>query len=396
MKKNNTLLLILLLMGTLTQISADIYTPSLAAIAHAFHATLGQVQLTMTWFIFGVAITGLIYGPLSEGIGRRSTIMIGLVIALIGTVFCLVAKNIIWLQMGRLIQGLGLGATSALWRSIFRDAYSGEEMARVASFLTNMIVVSVILAPFLGGYIQQYAGWHFVFIVLFMWIAFVLLTVVFLFKETGTHHGKHRLNAMFMFQAYRELLTSRLFMGMSISVLLTYGGLFTWITAGPIILIHGAKISPVVFGYLCILIGFSYVLGSTINSRCIKKEGIHFMLKVGWLIMFLAGLLTLLGYFIAGINVYVVLLPAFFFVLGTTFVFANAIAVAFTPFGHIAGYCGSLYSCIQLLGGVLFTALSSYFNTNSQLPMAWMFMASGLLAWVVFRIFVKEDKHEAT
>ncbi len=382
-------LLVILLVGTLTQIATDIYTPSLPAISQALHTTLGAVQLTMTWFILGVALTGLFYGPLSEVIGRRWAIIIGTVIAIIGSVVCLFAKDIMWLQIGRLIQGLGLGAASALWRSIFRDTYSGETMAKMASYLTNVIILSVIAAPFIGGYIEQYANWRVTFIVLLAWMIVVLFIVAFFFKETGQHYGKHRFSVKFLLSAYRELLLSRLFMGMCFCVLLTYGGLFTWITAGPVVLIHGAHISPVLFGYLSIFVGAAYSIGGTVNGKLVKKFGMTKMLISGWTLMLIAGLLTLLGKVIFGINVYVVLIPALLFLIGSTFIFANAVAAAFTPFGHIAGYAGSLYSSIQLLGGVIFTALLSHFNTSSQLPMGWMFVASGAFAMAVFVVIAK-------
>lgn len=382
-------LIIVLLVGTLTQIATDIYTPSLPAIAQHFQSSLGAAQLTMTWFIFGVAITGLVYGPLSEGIGRRWTIIIGTLIALLGTIICFTTDSIHGLQLGRLIQGIGLGAASALWRSIFRDAYSGAEMARLASYLTNIIILSVIAAPLLGGYIQHYAGWRMIFAVMLGWMLLVLLIVIFLFKETGQHHGKHRLNLKFMLSAYSELLHSRLFMGMSLCVLLTYGGLFTWITAGPVVLIHGAKISPVLFGYLAIFVGAAYAIGGTTNGKLVKKLGIPTMLISGWILMLVAGVSTLLGYYLFGIHTIVVLGPALLFIFGSTFIFANATALSFTPFGHIAGYAGSLYSSIQLFGGVIFTALLSLFNTNNQVPMATMFIASAVLAMLVFLLLAK-------
>ena len=85
------LLLGIILIATLTQITTDMYIPSLSAIAHHFHITMGQSQGTMAAFILGVAITTLIYGPISEVIGRKLTIIVGICIAMVGTLclyFC--------------------------------------------------------------------------------------------------------------------------------------------------------------------------------------------------------------------------------------------------------------------------------------------------------------------
>jgi DHA1 family bicyclomycin/chloramphenicol resistance-like MFS transporter/DHA1 family 2-module integral membrane pump EmrD-like MFS transporter len=393
-KKHSLLiLLVIILVGTLTQISTDIYTPSLPSITHLLRGSLGQAQLTMTWFMFGIAITNLLYGPLCEGIGRRWTIVIGNSLAIIGTLLCLTAHSIHALQEARLVQGLGLGASAALWRSIFRDTYSGKEMAKMGSYLTNVIILSVIIAPFLGGYFEQYLGWRSTFVFLFIWTILVTIIVLFFFKETGQHFGKHRLSLPFMCKAYGELLSSRVFMGFSLCVFLSYGSLFAWMTAGPVVLIHGAHIKPVLFGYLMILTGIAMALGGFANAKLVHKFGTAKLMTFGWSLMALAGALTLCGKILFGINVYDIIIPAMLFIFGTSFIFSNAVAGAFTPFGHIAGYAGSLYACIQLLGGVVFSAYLSHLNTSSQAPMAWMFIISGVTAFLAYRFMLK--KHVA-
>lgn len=386
---NKLILLIIVLSATLMQISTDIYTPSLPSIAHGLNTTLGQAQLTISWFMIGIAITTLLYGPISEVIGRRWTITIGNCIAIGGTLLCLNALNIEMLQVGRLIQGIGLGAAAALWRSIFRDTYSGPTMAKVGSYLTNIIIASVIAAPFLGGYLEQYLGWRYTFIFLLCWIIIVTLIITFLFKESGQHHGKHRLNFKFIWKAYGELLSSRQFMGLSLCVSLSYGGLFSWITASPVILIHGHNILPVIFGYLMILTGIAMAVGGLINGKLVHKFNTEALLTFGWSLMLIAGILLVMSKYIWGITIYDIMIPGMIFIFGNSFIFPNAVAAAFTPFGHIAGYAGSLYSGIQILGGVVFSAYLSHLNTSSQLPMAGMFIASAIFSWIGFKLIVK-------
>ena len=389
MKKHPIMTLaIILLVGTLTQICTDMYIPSLPAIAQHFHVSVGASQATMSLFILGVAVTGLIYGYLSEIIGRRSTLIIGILVGTAGALLCLFAQSIGALQLGRFIQGCGLGACSALWRSIFRDTYSGDELARVTSYLINFVLISVVAAPFIGGYIEEYSSWQTTFIVLSAWSLLVLAIVAIKFKETGQHHGKHRANIKFMLSTYGELLRCRSFMGFTVCSLLSYGGLFTWLTSGPVVLIKGAGIAPVFFGWLTILTGLSMAIGGTVNGKLVKRVGSTKMMKIGWSIMAVAGALMILGYYPWGENVTTVLIPAIIFIFGSTLTFANAFAKAFENIGHIAGYGGGLYSAVQLLGGAIFAAILSHLSTTNQLPMGALFMASGVLSWVVFKAVV--------
>lgn len=391
MNKKITLLFIITLVGTLMQISTDMYTPSLPAISHYFHVPIGSVQLTMTLLLLGVSVSCLIYGPISEIVGRRWTLFLGISLAIAGSLMCLFAHNIHILQLGRLIQGCGLGATTSQWRSIFRDTYQGDEIARVASYLTNIIIVSIIVAPLIGGYIQHYLSWRYTFLVLTGWSALVLGVVMFVFKETGQHHGRHRLNIAFMRSSYRELCTSRRFIGFSLCSFLTFGGTLTWLTAGPVVLIKGAGISPLLFGWLTIIMGVAMGIGSTLNAKLVKRVGSQRMMKIGWVIMATASLLLIIAYQIKGTTTFGVIIPSAFFILGTTFIYPNAFANAFTDIGHIAGYGAGLYSATQQMGGAFFSAILSHLSTVSPLPMALLFLASSVVSWLVFHFVANTD-----
>ena len=391
-KKQTVILLsVIILIATLTQICTDMYTPSLPAIASDLKTSLGHAQLTMTYFMAGIAITTIIYGPLSEGIGRRKTIMLGIGIALIGSVLCILATNIYSLQVGRLVQGCGLGACNALWRTIFKDTYSSkEDMARVGSYVVNIFTLSIIAAPFLGGYFQQYLSWRYTFMFLLIWMLMVLGFLIFSFTETSQYHGKHRLNLNFFFKAYRELLSNRNFMSFSIMVFFTYGGLFAWLTAGPVILIHGIGITPVHYGYLIIIPGLMVALGGIVNAKLTKKITLPSIIKLALVMMVLSGICLLAAYYTIGLNIYMIIIPAMIFIFGSTFMFMNGFAMAFEDVAHIGGYAGSLYACIQLLGGVFFSSILGHLSTNSPVPLGLMFMASGVCAWFVYQAFASK------
>lgn len=385
-QRNFNILLIILSAGTLTQICTDIYLPSLPSISNYFNVGIGQVQLTMSLLILGVAVSGLVYGPLSEVYGRQKTLLAGIAIAMLGSMICFIAPNIFTLQIGRLLQGCGLGACSALWRSIFRDTYSGDEMARIGSYLANVILISVILAPFLGGYIEHYGKWQYTFAFMLVWSFIVLILVAYLYKETNTNSSKKKLSISYINSNYRALFRSFRFMGFTLCSFLTYGGLFAWLTAGPAILIKGVGISPIVFGWLSIITGLAMALGGTVNGKFVKKIGSYVMMQVGWLIMITAGIAMLVMTSLWSISVITVLIPGVIFIFGSTLIFANAFANAFEDIGHIAGFAGGVYSGIQLMGGALFSAILSHINSISVIPLAILFICSGLLSWGCFRL----------
>ena len=104
--------------------------------------------------------------------------------------------------------------------------------------------------------------------------------------------------------------------------------------------------------------------------------------------MFASGCLLLLGYGLFGVSLFAIILPVFLFYFGVTFIWPNAFAGAFTPFGTIAGYAGSLYSFMQLGGGAIIGNATTFLPANCQLPMAVIFIVSPILAWLSYEILV--------
>src|SRR3989338_6223909 len=160
MKSNALLFFVIVLAVCLTQLASDIYAPSLPGIASYFHTNVDLAQWSMAIYMLGVALSQLVYGPLSEGVGRKKPLLTGLIIMIVGTLICLFSPSIKVLILGRLIQGCGAGACAALWRSIFRDLFTGEELSKYGSYLVVFIMFIIPAAPLLGGYLEEFYSWR--------------------------------------------------------------------------------------------------------------------------------------------------------------------------------------------------------------------------------------------
>jgi len=390
MPSTKIFLAIIIFVGCATQIASDIYTPSIPAIAQALNTPINHAQWSMPIYMFGIALTQLIYGPVSEGIGRRAPLIFGLILFFIGSIVCVATPSIEVLLLGRFIQGLGAGACAALWRSMFRDAFEGEQLAKYTSYLIMFISFVLPAAPAVGGIIQETLGWRANFGFITLYIIITLFLVITQLHETSKHHHKERLKKSYIISTYKQLLTSRIFMGYTFCVFLTYGAYFATFVVGPVLIIHVIGLSPMEFGWLSLLVSsLGLFLGGIINSRCVPRYGVTTMLRVGWGLTALSGLLMLLGNFIFGINAYVIMIPLFLFIFGGIFIWPNVFAGAFQPFGNIAGYAGSLYSFMQMGGGAVVGALVSHLPDHNQIPLALVLLILPLLAWAVFEFVVR-------
>src|SRR5579885_2667431 len=193
MKSKGLLFFVIILAVCLTQFASDIYAPSLPNIAESLNTDVDYAQWSMAIYMLGVALSILVYGPVSEGIGRKWPLVTGLWIMLAGTLVCWLAPNIDVLIWGRFVQGCGAGACAGLWRSIFRDVFTGEELAKVGSYFVIFITFIVPAAPAVGGALQQHFGWRSTFTFMLVYTAIALIAVIFGYKETNQHISRDRL-----------------------------------------------------------------------------------------------------------------------------------------------------------------------------------------------------------
>ena len=166
LSKHKLMFLFIVLFLILPQAATDIYLPSVHAISIYFAVHHNAVQLTISLYMLGLAVSQLVYGPLSDGIGRKTPLIIGLVISFVGCLLCLCAWRIEVLMLGRFIQGMGAGACSCLFRVILNDVFQGNAMVKASSYIIMIFTITLPIMPVVGGYLQHHFFWQANFIVL--------------------------------------------------------------------------------------------------------------------------------------------------------------------------------------------------------------------------------------
>lgn len=387
---------ICMIAGCLTSFAADIYAPSLPGIAENLHAQIEQVQFSMAVYLFGVALAQLIFGPLSEGLGRKGPWIMGTVIMFIGSLICYLAPTIEVLIAGRFIQGIGAGSSAVLWRVVFRDLFNKEQLAKMSSYGVIFVMFILPAAPALGGFLDSTYYWRASFLFMLGYTGIVLLLLLFGYKETSKHHQRERLKLSYVGNTFLLMLTNRVFMGIAMSTFLTYGSFFSWFVVGPVLLIEGVGISSEKFGQLmCLWVGLAFLAGGFLNGRLVTRWGIPAMMRLGWALQIVAGALLFAGKMWMGLTLWSVLLPIMMLFFGCTFIWPNANATAFAPFGHIAGYAGALYGFFQMAGGAVMGSLLAFLPHESQLPLALAILTSSALAWIVYEKVVQAEAKNA-
>lgn len=373
-----TIVVLIFCVATIGVFVSDMYLPSLPAIAHNFGVSEHYVQATIAVYLLTVSFSQLFYGPMSDRFGRKALLCLGLSIAFIGSVIGMLAHHLIWLVLGRAIQGIGMGSTVALFRSILRDVFSGKQLTKVLAWIGTFFSIAPAIAPVLGGYTEFYLGWRGTFMALSLYIGTSLILVMAFTPETNFNRFA-ALSWSKVARDYQYLLTHRVFIAHSLCASAIMCGLFAYLTISPFLFQTVLQLTPVEYGWTAVLVVAASLVGKLVNIRLVNHfEGWQLIL-IGIAAMLLAGASLLVTTLIDWLSIWAVLLPCMSYIFAGGIVFTNAVSNALTPFPKMAGTAGALYGCMQLLGGFIGSSVMTLWHANSAMPLAITFCVLAVL-----------------
>ena len=158
--KNFNLLLMLVLLVAVGQMAQTIYIPAIADMAVALNVREGAVQSVMAAYLLTYGISQLFYGPLSDRVGRRPVILVGMSIFMLATLVAITTHSLPVLIAASAMQGMGTGVGGVMARTLPRDLYEGAQLRHANSLLNMGILVSPLIAPLLGGILDTLWSWR--------------------------------------------------------------------------------------------------------------------------------------------------------------------------------------------------------------------------------------------
>jgi Bcr/CflA subfamily drug resistance transporter len=374
-----------LLIYPLPQIAIDIYLPSWPVMVHALHASQQLLQLSLTIYVLFLGIAQLIYGPLSDRLGRKPILLVGITLFFSSSLACVFVDSIQALLLLRALQGLGIGCGFTVASAILADVFQGRQLAKMNSYASMVYSLSLILAPVIGGYLQHYLGWQANFAVMAIYSVFLFVLIYFFVDETKKSHAIVALSCSIFIKNYFLLLTNLRFIGVVMCLVLVYGVMIAFSVIGPFLLQENLAVSVVHYSQLLMLTGLAYFLGATLNSRLVKNFGIHCLIVLGLIMMSIsaAGLsiATLLGWIdVVGIIFFVCLS---FLSLG--FVYPNCFAYAL-DISDEKGYASAFVGSAILVGVSIISLAIQHYNTNQQFCLSITFLILAVLSIASYTI----------
>lgn len=338
----------LALLTALGPLSTDMYLPALPAIARALDATTAQTQATLSAFLVGFACGQVLYGPLSDRIGRKPVLTAGLALFLLATMACALAPSIEALSLARFVQALGASGPIVLARAVVRDLYDGPRAGRELSRMGTIMGLVPALAPILGGLIFAISGWRAIFAAIAVGSAVLALVVVAALPETLRARDPSPLSASAILRGFRDLLrhpSYRVYVALST---LTYSGLFAFISGSSFVLQGGYGLSELAFAFSFALMVAGFIGGTLIAQAVVPGRGLDGTIALGVGAQATGGALMLALASVGTGSSFEITAPMALYAVGVGLTMPQSMAAAMQPFPDRAGAASSLVGICQM------------------------------------------------
>jgi DHA1 family bicyclomycin/chloramphenicol resistance-like MFS transporter len=254
-------------LATVSPFSVDTFFPSFPAIEAQFALTPWQMQQTLTAYLVPFAIMALVLGPLSDALGRRPVVLVGLTVYTFASVGCALAPGFAWLLSFRAVQGMSAGVGLAIGRAIVRDVHEGPEAQRLMSAVTMIFGIAPAVAPVIGGWIHMLLGWRSVFaFMVFIGLALILVSYRHL-PETHPEERRSPLHAGNLARIAWRISTHREFILLALCAGVTACAVMMYIAAAPTIVLEFWHLGETEFAWLFIPVIGGFMVGAWFSGR---------------------------------------------------------------------------------------------------------------------------------
>ncbi|HGH3373394.1 TPA: multidrug effflux MFS transporter [Kluyvera cryocrescens] len=351
-----------------TSLSTDIYLPAMPAMARDLN---GNVELTITGFLIGFCIAQLIWGPLSDRLGRRLPLFIGMGLFIIGSVGCALSTSISQIVFWRVFQALGACTGPMLARAMIRDLFSRTRAAQMLSTLILMMAIAPIAGPLIGGQMILFASWHLIFWLLAV-IGLAMFIMLFWLPETLSVEKREKASLGGVFRNYGLLLTNVAFMRYTLCLTFYYVAIYAFITGSPFVYISYFGVEAQHYGWLFALNIVGVMVMSVVNRRIVQHYALETLLKVATAVAGIAALVLAAGawFHVGGLALIVVAIFILFSMNGIIAATSTAAALDAAP--NVAGSASALIGALQYGSGIISSLMLAMLSDGTPWTMAWV------------------------
>ncbi|MGE0054086.1 MAG: multidrug effflux MFS transporter [Hyphomicrobium sp.] len=370
----------------LTALSIDIMLPALPQIGSALGVTAeNDRQQVIILYMVGFSVGQLIYGPLSDRLGRKPVLLGGLALFIVGSCLALLSQSFSMLLTARLLQGLGAASPRVVAIAVVRDIYSGRHMARVMSLAMMIFILIPVLAPSIGQGLMHLGDWRLTFDALLFMGAAVAIWAGFRLPETARQITQHTA-APTLLASFKTAVLDRQTMSYGIASGLMFGCLLAYVASSQQVFTEVFDVGdhfPILFGAVASVMAIASFVNANLVERLGMRRVSHTALAA--FISFSLALAMASNAGLASLGVLCVLVASAFFCFGL--IAPNFNALAMEQQGNNAGMASSVIGSLSTAIGASAGSIIGGAFDGSVLPLALGFAGCSVLTSIVVFAF---------
>ncbi|MDB5597997.1 MAG: drug resistance transporter, Bcr/CflA subfamily [Xanthobacteraceae bacterium] len=362
------LLALLMAMTSIAPMALNILVPAVPGLASRLNTDAATVQLTVSLFLFAIALSQLTLGPLSDRYGRRPVVLGGLAVAVVASLGAIMAESVGSLIAARMAQALGASAGVVIGRAIIRDLFGRERAASMIGLVTTVMVVAPMVSPMIGGLLDTAFGWQAIFGFVAAAAFLVLIWAAITLPETNAPQvnampGQYRTDLA-------ALLRNAPFWGYVGGAAFGSASFFSFLGGGPHVVVSMMGRSSAEYGFWFAFTAFGFMAGNFLTSRLTQRHGVDTMIKVGIgfeLVGAAVALVVAEMFFTAG--PWIIFVPQMVVGFGNGVLLPNCIAGAVSVRPHAAGAASGITGFVQMTLGALAAQFTGWVIAGAMLPL---------------------------
>ncbi len=365
-------------------LATDMYLASFPLLAKSLHTDIGKVSLGLSIYFFGLSVGQLLYGPLIDRFGRKTPLLIGIVLFALSSGLIVVATSIQAFLVLRLLQAIGGCAGMVVSRAMISDLLDEREAARFFSLMMVVSGIGPIVAPIMGGYLISFAGWESIFIFLALLGGVCLMATQVMIPETLPPGVREQLSPQAVFRTYGRLLIRREFIVPTLIGAITCGSIFAFISGAPFAYMELYGVSKEHFGWVFGMNAIGIMVAAQANRILLK----HFSTATLMFACLLFHIVFALLLFIcaAKLSLPFLVLLIWLCLAAIPVIGANSTALAMAACEHERGSGSAIIGVLQFAVAGLASAGVGFLHNGSIYPMVGVILGCSLLGGLVYMV----------
>lgn len=351
------LTLVVALLTTIGPLTIDTYLPSFPAIEVEFGISRALLSQSLAFYLAAFAVSTLVWGPMSDRLGRRAVVLLTLILYLFASLGCALSGDYSHFLVFRLLQGVAAGGGLAAGRTMIRDVHPPQDAQRAMSRVMMLFAVAPGVAPIIGGWLEDTLGWQSVFYFLALYSGLVLIMILLWVPETLPASMRQSFHPINVARVYGRTLIHRRFQSLVFMVTCYFGGMFLYIAGAPTVVFDFLKLDVHDFGVLFVPMVAGIIVGAWLSGQLAHRWHAERTLKLALMLMTIGAVLNATQALTLTPLIFTTIAPLVFYTIGIGIAMPAMTILSLDCFPKNRGAASAVQSFVQMMGNALVASI---------------------------------------